>query len=297
MNTPMLTQGLDLGVFFHSLKDLEQSVNEGKQHGISDFVAFPMSRHPEVIDWKELSKKWQVKIHTPHLFFHEDKFRSPAQGPMQIALLPDSIQLQEAYATFLKAHDYQALLLSFPHEKSLSPTGMAHEGAESFRLGLPELSPLQESLRVARDCELAQYFNLRLHFHQVSCKASVDIIRTFRKRGLPITAGVSALHLMSTVKDIIHFQSQFKSIPPLRNKEDQMALWGGIADGTVSTICSGVINYDHEDNFFEAPFGIKGLGHFLPELKEIFSRPPYSINLLHQLIDKNPRRILAGELH
>lgn len=287
---------IDFGVFFHHMADLSLTIERGKKQGIGHFVVFPMNRDPEIIDWNEYEAKWGVGLQVPHLFFNENKFRAPRKKQAaSLAVILDSIQLQEAYAHFLKAHDYGTLVMSFPHEKSLSPQGMAHESKESFILGLPELSPLQESLRVARDCELAQYFGSRLHFHQVSSRASVEIIRSFRSRGARITAGVSALHLLSTVKDLAHFEGKYKSLPPIRDSHDQMALWSGITDGTISNLCSGLVSYQDDENFYESPMGTHGLGDFLPQLQEIFSRAPYSKKMLDDLTIHNPRALLAGE--
>ena len=86
-----------------------------------------------------------------------------------------SLYIASAYQIMLKAKDYNALFISFPHNKKLASGGVLHQGELSFKHGLPGLSYLSEEVVIARDIELARASGARLHFHQISSKRSVEL--------------------------------------------------------------------------------------------------------------------------
>ena len=60
----------------------------------------------------------------------------------------------------------------------------------------------------------------RYHAGQISCRASLDIIRAAKERGLPVTCGVSINHLTLNENDIGPYRTLFKMRPPLRSEDD-----------------------------------------------------------------------------
>jgi len=102
----------------------------------------------------------------------------------------------------------------------------------------------------------------RLHWSKISCAGSLDRIRAAQQSGWSVTCGVAAHHLLSTVKDLSGFRSEFKVFPPLRSEEDRIALVHGILDGTITAICSDHQpgDYESKDNEFpNADFGQAGI--------------------------------------
>src|SRR5260370_38346678 len=91
---------------------------------------------------------------------------------------------------------------------------------------------------------------------------SVRLIREARARGVKTSGEVCPHHIALTDEAIQNFDTKYKMNPPLRSKEDVDAILEGIADGTLSILCSDHAphaEFEKEVEFDQAPFGIVGL--------------------------------------
>ncbi len=89
-----------------------------------------------------------------------------------------------------------------------------------------------------RDIRLVELTGGRYHAGQISCRASLDIIRTAKLMGLPVTCGVSINHLTLNENDIGPYRTFFKMKPPLRSEDDRRAMVEGVASGDIDVIVS-----------------------------------------------------------
>jgi dihydroorotase len=81
-------------------------------------------------------------------------------------------------------------------------------------------------------------------------------------RGVRISGEVCPHHIALTDEAIENFDTNYKMNPPLRSQTDVDALLDGIADRTLSILCSDHAphaNFEKEVEFDVAPFGIIGL--------------------------------------
>lgn len=157
---------------------------------------------------------------------------------------------------------FNGLLYSLPIDMNIARGGMVNEGVQSTKLGLKSIPDMAEELMVVRDIALVEYTESRLHFAKISTAGSVKLIREAKKRGLAISCGVSAHHLLLTDEVLDDFDTHTKVFPPLRDKADQQALIEGVKDGTIDVICSDHQPEDVETKFKEfdlANFGAIGL--------------------------------------
>ncbi len=123
-------------------------------------------------------------------------------------------------------------------EPTLVSHGQVHEGWVGFQLGLPGIPPVAETCVVARDIELAAYSGTPIHFSCITTQGSVQLIRSAKERGIPVTASVSSLHLVLDETAVDGYNTAAKLFPPLRTQADIEALKQGLADGTIDTLCS-----------------------------------------------------------
>ncbi len=154
------------------------------------------------------------------------------------------------------------VIISHPEDKDLAACGAINESATAARLGLPSIPPASESASVAREIEVVRSVGARLHFAHISTAASVDLIRSAKRQGLPVTADVTPHHLQLCDADIKDFDANYKMNPPLRSQADQQALVAGIVDGTIDAIATDHAPHSQvkkQQTFVEAPFGIIGL--------------------------------------
>jgi dihydroorotase len=140
--------------------------------------------------------------------------------------------------------------------------GVVHEGYWSTLLGLPGWPSAGEEAVVARNILLAELCDHHIHCQHVSAAGSVRLIREAKRRGVRVSGEVCPHHVALTDDAVQNFDANYKMNPPLRSKGDVDALLEGIADGTLSILCSDHAphaEFEKEIEFDQAPFGIVGL--------------------------------------
>jgi dihydroorotase len=180
------------------------------------------------------------------------------------------------------------VIIEHPQDAALSAGGLMHEGRVSADLGLVGIPAASEETAVARDLALAKLTGGRLHLTHLSTAGSLELVRRAKAGGLAVTCDVTPHHLCMTDEWVAGsrafaweeggeakalrgapFDASTKVNPPLRPRADALALWRGVADGTVDAIAT-----DHaphasvrkEVEYDLAAFGISGLETALPLL-------------------------------
>src|SRR5207248_10260754 len=120
-------------------------------------------------------------------------------------------------------------------DTSLFAGAVMREGRQSVRLGLRGMPAATESIAVARDIQVAELTGCRFHVAHLSTRASLDLVREAKKRGLRVTCEVTPHHFTLCDEDVA-YDTHFKMNPPLGATEDRAALLEGLADGTVDAI-------------------------------------------------------------
>ncbi len=159
------------------------------------------------------------------------------------------------------ARDFGLLVVQHVEEPSLA-TGVMNEGEVATRLGLPGTPPAAEVIMLERDIRLVELTGAPYHAAQLSCAASLDVIRQAKKRGLPVSCGVSVNHLVLNENDVGAYRTFFKMSPPLRSEADRRAMIEGLNDGTIDVIVSSHDPQSADTKrlpFAEAEFGAIGL--------------------------------------
>ena len=133
---------------------------------------------------------------------------------------------------------FDGLIQAYPLDSNLSNKGQMHEGEVSTNLGLTAIPHVAETSSLARDIQLLEYTQGRMHIPYISTATSVKLIRDAKKKGLNISCGVPIAHLHATEENLLDFDANFKIIPPLRNRKDQRALREGLLDGTIDMVTS-----------------------------------------------------------
>ncbi|WP_029896554.1 dihydroorotase [Desulfohalovibrio reitneri] len=182
-----------------------------------------------------------------------------------IAFSNDGLPMASA-AFFRKAVEYAATfnrpVIDHCENPTMNPGCGVNEGEVSSRLGLRAQPWVAEAEQVARDCLLAEFLGLPIHLAHVSCRASVDCIRTAKARGAPVTAETCPHYLTLTESSVEGYNTLAKVNPPLRTDEDVAALKAALADGTIDILATDHAphaDHEKETEFEAAPCGISGL--------------------------------------
>ena len=139
--------------------------------------------------------------------------------------------------------------------------GYIHDGEYAKAHGHKGICSESEWKQVERDIALAKETGEAYHVCHISAKETVELIRQAKKDGVNITCETGPHYLILDDSDLKE-EGRFKMNPPLRSKEDKLALIEGIKDGTIDMIAT-----DHAPHSFEeksrglekSAFGIVGL--------------------------------------
>ncbi|MGA9795277.1 MAG: dihydroorotase [Rhizomicrobium sp.] len=194
------------------------------------------------------------------------------------------------------ANTFGALVVGHAEDPELSSGAAMNEGEYATRLGIPSAPAMAETIIVERDIRLVELTGARYHFGQISFSASLDAIVEARRRGLPITCGVSAHHLALNELDVGSYYTFRKVKPPLRSEADRAAMAQGVAIGAIDVIVS---SHDPQapdtkrQTFAQAAFGTVGLETLLPVALGLYHDGRASLPQVLSTLTAAPARILG----
>ena len=178
----------------------------------------------------------------------------------------------------------------------LAAGGCMNEGRASTRLGLRGMSRAAEELHVVRDIILSRITGGRVHILHISTRESLDQVRAAKAQGIQVTCEVLPHHFTLTDDDIQDFDTDFKMMPPLRERPDVEAMLEGLADGSIDCLATDHAPHtrlDKEEPFEEAASGVIGMETAIPICWEHLVRSGVvSVPRLVELFSLNPSRIL-----
>jgi len=192
-----------------------------------------------------------------------------------------------------------SLIIDHCEDKNLSTDGVMHEGHYSNTLGLNGIPSPSEEVMVARDIQLAEYLDSKVHIAHVSTRGSVSLIKAAKKKKIQITAEVTPHHLFLSDKEIQTYDTNFKMNPPLRSEKDRKALLSAVQDGTIDVFATDHAPHtpdEKEMEFDYAPFGVVGLETAVPLLLDRLINPGLiTLHRFVEMISLNPAIILGLE--
>ena len=194
------------------------------------------------------------------------------------------------------AKDFDLPLASHCEVKELAAGGHMHEGSVSYSLGLGGIPACSEEICLERDIRLAQFTGAHLHLQHVSTAIGLKAIERAKNDGVHVTCEVTPHHLMFNHHHIGNYDTNYKVNPPLRTPEDNAALLKGLIDGLFDVIVTDHAphtEFEKNNDFASAPFGIAGLETALPALFDRFISPGlFGWDLLVKRYSAEPRRLL-----
>ncbi|MGN8068965.1 dihydroorotase family protein [Mucilaginibacter sp. SG564] len=258
----------------HSKAEIEYLLNRAKNNLVD---VYPLGTISHKREGKDLAEMYDMYQSGARAF-------TDGNRPVQDAGLMER--------ALLYAQGFDALVFSYPEDTAIAGKAKVNEGEISTLLGMKGIPSLAEELMIARDLYLAEYTVSKIHFSTVSTARSVELIREAKRKGLEVTCDVAAHHLVLTDEALMGFDSMYKVKPPLRTKDDVLALIKGLKDGTIDAIVSQHTPHEVEfkDVEFEvAEFGITGFQTALP----LALRSGLPVEVLVEKLAINPREILG----
>ena len=156
-----------------------------------------------------------------------------------------------------------------PMDKTLRHSGCVHEGAYSDMLGMKGIPRIAETIATYTVLETARFLQVPVHFKQVTCGETLELVRNARKNGIDVTCDVNLYHLLLDDSCLETLDSAYHILPPIRSAADREALWQGVVDGTVNAISvnhTPVLRQDTVVNFEDSVPGALSLEVALPAI-------------------------------
>jgi dihydroorotase len=186
-------------------------------------------------------------------------------------------------------------VIEHAEDVSLAHGAVMREGITSTRLGLRGMPAAAESVCVARDVQLAELTDARLHIAHLSARGSLELVRWAKQRGLKVTCEVTPHHF-TLIDEDVQYDSRFKMNPPLAAGQDRDALIAGLADGTVDAIATDHAPHEpalKDVEFDRAPFGILGFETALGLALELVHSGKITLMRMVELFTTGPARVLG----
>ena len=151
---------------------------------------------------------------------------------------------------------------------SLLRGGYIHDGEYARKHGHRGICSESEWREIERNIRLSAETGCRLHICHISTKESVQLIREAKADGIPVTCETAPHYLLLNDR-MMEEDGRWKMNPPIRSVADQMALIGGVIDGTIDVIATDHAPHSAEEKsrgLEKSAFGIVGIETAFPLL-------------------------------
>ncbi len=217
-------------------------------------------------------------------------------APLCIAFSDDGrgVQSKEMMrCAMLKAKELGKMIVAHCEDNSLLFGGYIHDGEYAKAHGHRGICSESEWGPIKRDIELVKETGCSYHVCHVSCKESVELIRKAKAEGVDITCETGPHYLVLDDSDLQE-DARFKMNPPLRSKEDRLALIEGIKDGTIDMIATDHAPHSAEEKsrgLEKSLMGVVGLETaFAVMYTEFVKTGIITLERLVELMSINPRK-------
>ncbi len=208
----------------------------------------------------------------------------------------DGITAVQSPGVLLKALQYvlaiNATIIQLPDDQSISKNGLMNEGISSTRLGLPGKPAIAEELMIARDIELLRYTKSALHITGISTKKGIELINQAKKDGLNISCSATVYHCWFSDEDLATYDTNLKVNPPLRTKEDMLAVRSAVQNGIIDCISSHHFPQHWDDKTCEFEYAKNGMTG-LESLFGVSNSFERNIDALVEQLTVAPRKIFG----
>src|SRR2546423_10221292 len=116
---------------------------------------------------------------------------------------------------------------------------MVAAGRTSLRHYAESRPPVAEVAATQRAVAIAEATGAPIYVVHLSCARALEVCAEARARGVPVHVETRPLYLHLTAERLLEPDgAKYVGQPPLREAADVEALWAGIRDGVVGTVCT-----------------------------------------------------------
>jgi dihydroorotase len=152
-----------------------------------------------------------------------------------------------------------------------------------------------ETKAVKRILNIVKQTNTHVRFCHISTKGGLNAIINGKKSGLPVVCETTPHHLLLSVDDFEHAETLALTVPPLRQKNNVLALWRAIKNGWVDIFASDHAPHTIEEkraaNVWAVKVGIPNLETMLPLFLTEAKRGRLSIGDIVKFMAEKPSEL------
>lgn len=193
----------------------------------------------------------------------------------------------------LKAKALGKMIVAHCEVNELLKGGYIHDGEYAKAHGHRGICSESEWKQIERDLKLVEKTGCSYHVCHISTKESVEIIRKAKAKGLDVTCETGPHYLILDDSNLQE-HGRFKMNPPLRAKEDRLALIEGIKDGTIDMIATDHAPHSAEEKgrgLEKSMMGVVGIETAFPLMYTYFVETGViTLEKLIELMSINPRK-------
>ena len=193
----------------------------------------------------------------------------------------------------LRAKALGKMIVAHCEVNSLLKGGYIHDGEYAKAHNHKGICSASEYEQIARDLRLAEETGCSYHVCHISTKESVALIREAKARGVDVTCETGPHYLVLDDSDLQE-DGRFKMNPPLRSREDRLALIEGVKDGTIDMIATDHAPHSAEEKakgLQGSAFGIVGIETAFPVLyTHLVKTGVITLERLVEMLTENPRK-------
>ena len=216
----------------------------------------------------------------PDVIAFSDDGRGVQQEEMMISAMEQAKRLGKMIVAHCEVND-------------LLRGGYINDGVYAKAHGHKGICSESEYAQIKRDLKLAKEIGCAYHVCHISTKESVALIRQAKQEGVNVTCETGP-HYLTLDENDLQEDGRFKMNPPLRSREDRIALVEGICDGTIDMIATDHAPHSAEEKgkgLAGSAFGIVGLETAFPVLyTRLVKTGVISLEKLVKLMSENPRK-------
>src|SRR5690349_6137874 len=156
-----------------------------------------------------------------------------------------------------------------------------------------------ENEAVALMIRLSREFDTRVHIVHLSSAEALPLLCEAQAAGVKITAETCPHYLHFAAETVPPGATEFKCCPPIREGDNRVRLWQGLADGTIDMVvsdhspCPASMKVRETGDFMAAWGGIASLQLRLPVVWTEARRRGFSLRELTKWLCLNPARQVA----
>ena len=155
---------------------------------------------------------------------------------------------------------------------------------------------VNEAVGAARVLLLTEGTPYRFHFHMITTRRAVELLRQAKHSGREFSVETSPKYLLLTEEDHLRMGPFSTVIPRFKTRDDNEAIWEGILDGTIDMIDTDHAPHTREEkeagyeDIWKAPTGVPEVELSLRLMLNEVNNGRLSISKLVDLMSETPAR-------